>query len=92
MGAMAGTVDLIQRGYVGAKTKNTTLYFDPKPNERLDGLSLHIRYRNTPVEVVLEGRRVTLTAQADGSSRTIRVGVGQNVMEIKEGESYTFPF
>jgi trehalose/maltose hydrolase-like predicted phosphorylase len=91
MGVMAGTVDLIQRGYVGAKTRNTTLYFDPQPNERLDGLSLNIRYRKTPVEVVLEGGRVTLTARTDGSSRTIRVGIGQSIMEIKEGESYTFP-
>jgi trehalose/maltose hydrolase-like predicted phosphorylase len=92
MGAMAGTVDLIQRGYVGAKTKDTSLHFDPKPNEKLEGLSLHIRYRKTPVEVMLEGGKVTLAAQADGSSRTVRVGVGQNVMEIKEGESYTLPF
>jgi trehalose/maltose hydrolase-like predicted phosphorylase len=92
MGAMAGTVDLIQRGYVGAKTKDTSLHFDPKPNEKLEGLSLHIRYRKTPIEVMLKGERLAVAAQADGSGRTIRVGVGQNVREIKDGEGYTFPF
>jgi trehalose/maltose hydrolase-like predicted phosphorylase len=92
MGAMAGTLDLIQRYYVGAKTKDTALCFDPKPNERLDGLSLHIKFHETPVEVMLEGKRLAVAAQADGSSHSIRVGVGQNIREIKEGEGYTFPF
>ena len=91
MGAMAGTLDLIQRGYVGAKTKDTTLCFDPKPNMRLDGLSLHIRFHKTPVEVMLDGDNLTVAAQADGSRRTIRVGVGENVREIEDGENYTFP-
>jgi trehalose/maltose hydrolase-like predicted phosphorylase len=92
MGAMAGTLDLVQRGYVGADIRDTTLCFDPKPDERLEGLSLHIRYRKTPVEVVLEKERLTVAAQTDGSSRTIRVGVGERVREIKDGESCTFHF
>ena len=85
-------MDLIQRGYVGARTKDSVLHFDPKPNEKLDGLSLHIRYRKTPMEVVLEGERLAVAAQAEGSSRTIRVGVGQNVREVKDGEGHTFHF
>jgi trehalose/maltose hydrolase-like predicted phosphorylase len=92
MGVMAGALDLVQRGYVGAEIKDTTLCFDPKPNERLEDLLLHIRYRKTPVEVVLEKERLTVAAQTDGFSRTIRVGVGERVREIKDGESCTFPF
>jgi trehalose/maltose hydrolase-like predicted phosphorylase len=91
MGVMAGTLDLIQRGYVGADTKDTTLCFAPNPNEKLDGLSLHIRFRKTPVEVLLEGGRLTVAAHTDGSSRAIRVGVGENTRELRDGEHYTFP-
>jgi len=54
----------------------------------LDGLSLHIRFRNTPVEVVLEADRLTV-AQAEEPNRSIRVGVGEKVREIKDGEGYT---
>jgi trehalose/maltose hydrolase-like predicted phosphorylase len=91
MGAMAGTLDVIQRGYVGARAKDTTLCFDPKPNERLDGLSLCMRFRETPVEVTLEGERLTVAVQADGSGRTIRAGVGERVREIRDGKGHTFP-
>ncbi len=90
MGAMAGTLDLIQRGYVGAETRDTTLYFSPKPNDRLDGLSLHMRFRDMPVEVRLDGSMLTVAAHADGSNRSIRIGFDERVREIKDGEGYTF--
>jgi trehalose/maltose hydrolase-like predicted phosphorylase len=90
MGVMAGTLDLIQRHYVGAKTQDTTICFDPKPNERLDGLSLHLRFHETPVEVVLQGAKLTIVAQTDGSNRSVRVGVGDEVREIEDRGSHTF--
>jgi trehalose/maltose hydrolase-like predicted phosphorylase len=90
MGAMAGTLDLIQRGYVGAETRDTTLYFSPKPNDRLDGLSLHLRFRDMPVEVRLDESTLAVTAHADGSNRSIRVGIDERVREIKDGEGHTF--
>src|SRR5918995_1132870 len=90
MGVMAGTLDLIQRHYVGAKTQDTTICFDPKPNERLDGLSLHLRFHKTPVEVVLQGAKLTIVAQTDGSNRSVRVGVGDEVREIEDRGSHTF--
>ena len=91
MGVMAGTLDLIQRGYVGAKSKDMTLCFAPKPNERLDGLSLHIRFQETPVSVLLEEERLTVAAQTDEASLAIRVGVGETVRELRDGEYLVFP-
>jgi trehalose/maltose hydrolase-like predicted phosphorylase len=90
IGAMAGTLDLIQRGYVGAETRDTTLCFSPKPNERLDGLSLRMRFRDMPVEVKLEESMLTVSAQTDGSNRSIKVGLGEKVREIRDGEGHRF--
>jgi trehalose/maltose hydrolase-like predicted phosphorylase len=90
MGAMAGTLDLIQRGYVGAETRDGTLYFNPKPNDRLDGLSVHMRFRETPVEIALKEGRLAVIAQTDGSNRSIKIGVDDEIREIKDGESHTF--
>jgi trehalose/maltose hydrolase-like predicted phosphorylase len=75
---------------VGAETRDTTLYFSPKPNDRLDGLSLHMRFRDMPVEVRLEESMLTVSAHADGSNRSIRIGFDERIREIKDGEGHTF--
>ena len=90
MGVMAGTLDLIQRGYVGAEIRDSILYFSPKPNDRLDGLSLPMRFRETSVEVTLNEGRLAVATQTDGFNRAIKVGIGDEVREIKDEERYTF--
>src|SRR5829696_495817 len=90
MGVMAGTLDLIQRGYVGAEFRDGTLYFSPKLNDRLDGLSLPMRFRKTSVEATLKEGKLTVATQTDGSNQSIKVGVGDEVREIKDEERYAF--
>jgi trehalose/maltose hydrolase-like predicted phosphorylase len=90
MGVMAGTLDLIQRGYMGSEIRDGVLYFDPKPVGNLDGLSFPMRFRGLPLGVMLEGDKLTVTAQSDGFGQPIHVGVGDMVREIKAGESVTF--
>jgi len=90
MGVMAGTLDLIQRGYLGTVIRDGVLHFDPKPVGNLDGLSFPMRFRETPLEVMLEGSRLTVAAQSDGFDRRIEVRVGDETREIGAGESHTF--
>jgi alpha,alpha-trehalase len=45
LGAMAGSVDIMQRGYTGIVTRNGVLRFDPALPEGVEELSLRIRYR-----------------------------------------------
>jgi trehalose/maltose hydrolase-like predicted phosphorylase len=90
MGVMAGTLDLIQRGYLGAEIRDGTLYFDPKQTEKLEGLSLPMRFHETPVDITLEEGKLTVAAQTDGSGRTVKVGVGDEVQELTGGQSYIF--
>jgi trehalose/maltose hydrolase-like predicted phosphorylase len=90
MGVMAGTLDLIQRGYLGTEIRDSTLYFAPKHLDKLDGLSFPMRFRGTPIEVALEGGKLTVAAQTDGLGQSIKVGVGDEVREIRAGERHTF--
>src|ERR671910_160313 len=90
MGVMAGALDLIQRGYVGAEIQNGALYFSPKPNDRLDGLSFPVRFCQTPVEVTLKESRLAVATQTDGFNRSIQGGVRDEGRKIKDGERYTF--
>ena len=90
MGVMAGTLDLIQRGYLGTDIRDGVLHFDPKPVGNLDGLSFPMKFRGTPLEVKLEGGKLTVAAQSDGLGQPIQVSVGDETREIGTGESYTF--
>src|SRR5215210_1882504 len=90
MGVMAGTLDLIQRGYMGSEIRDGVLHFDPKPVENLEGVSFPMRFRGTPLEVKLEEDKLTVTVQTNGFNRLVKVGVGDIVREIKAGESYIF--
>jgi trehalose/maltose hydrolase-like predicted phosphorylase len=90
MGVMAGTLDLIQRGYLGTDIRNGALHFDPKPVKNLDGLSFPMQFRGTPIEVQLEGNKLAVAAQSDDFGQPIKVRVGDETQEIRPGESYTF--
>jgi trehalose/maltose hydrolase-like predicted phosphorylase len=91
MGVMAGTLDLIQRGYLGTDIREGgVLCFEPKPVGNLDGLSFPMRFHGTPLEVKLEGGELTVAAQTHGLGQSIKVCVGDEVKEIKAGERHTF--
>ena len=90
MGVMSGTLDLIQRGYVGSKIRDGVLHFAPVQRERLDGLSFPMRFRGTPIRVSLGDAALTIAADTEGSSRPIRVSVGDDVRELRPGDSQTF--
>jgi trehalose/maltose hydrolase-like predicted phosphorylase len=90
MGVMAGTLDLIQRGYMGSDIRDGTLYFNPKLTDKLDGLSFYMEFREVPMQVHLESGKLTVTAVVGGTGESVSVGVGDTVHRIKVGDSVTF--
>jgi trehalose/maltose hydrolase-like predicted phosphorylase len=87
---MSGTLDLIQRSYLGEAVRDGVLCFDPKAIDKLEGLSLPMRFRGTLLELTLEGGNLRVAAQADSFKRSVRIRVGDSVRELKAGESQTF--
>ena len=90
MGVMSGTLDIIQRGYAGSEIREDVLHFEPRLRERLDGLTFPMRFRGTPIRVSFGEGQLTVAAEAEGSSRAIRVGVGDEVVELCPGDRHTF--
>lgn len=90
MGVMAGTLDLLQRGYMGSEIRDGVLYFNPKLVDRLDGISFPMQFRETPIELTLKGGELTAAVQDDGSGQPIMLGAGDVVQEMGAGESHTF--
>jgi alpha,alpha-trehalase len=62
LGAMAGTVDQIQRGYTGIVPRRDTLWFEPCLPQELEELRLRIRYRGYLLEVVIDQERLRVRA------------------------------
>jgi trehalose/maltose hydrolase-like predicted phosphorylase len=90
LGVMSGTLDLIQRGYVGSDIRDGVLYFRPRLTDRLDGLSFPMQFRGTPIRVTLKDGGLTVVAHTKGFSRSIRVAVGDEVRELRAGDHHTF--
>jgi trehalose/maltose hydrolase-like predicted phosphorylase len=90
MGVMAGTLDLIQRSYVGTRVDGDVLRFEPRLTDRLAGLSMAMQFRGTPIRVELDAGELTVTAQTEGFSRPIKIGVGDEKHELGAGERRTF--
>jgi trehalose/maltose hydrolase-like predicted phosphorylase len=90
VGVMSGTLDLLQRIYLGTEIRDGVVHFNPRLPERLDGLSLPMQFRGTPTRVTVEGTELTVEALAEGFSLPVRVGVGDEVRELAAGQSCKF--
>jgi trehalose/maltose hydrolase-like predicted phosphorylase len=90
MGVMAGTLDLVQRSYMGTQVRDGVLRFDPRLPAPIDGLSFAMQFRGTPLLVTLTDHTLTLAAHPEGVNRPIRVGVGDEVRDFCPGDRYTF--
>jgi len=90
LGVMSGTLDVLQRIYLGTEIRDGALHFTPRLMDRLDGLSFPIKFRDTPIKVTLEGSELTVTALSEGRSPPIRVGVAEEIAELGPGDRATF--
>lgn len=90
MGVMSGTLDLVQRYFVGTTIRNNTLYFSPSQIDRLDGLVLALQFRGTPLRVSIDGSHLTVRAMPERFRGPVKVAVGEDVCRLGAGDSYTF--
>jgi trehalose/maltose hydrolase-like predicted phosphorylase len=89
-GVMAGTLDLLQRIYLGAEIRDGVMHFTPRLPERLDGLSLLMQFRGTPIRVMVEADELIVEALSEGFSQSLRVGVGEDVRALAAGQRCRF--
>jgi trehalose-phosphatase len=90
MGVMSGTLDLLQRYYVGGDVEDGVLHFAPTLLDRLDGLVLSMQFRATPLRVSISGDKLTVLALPEGFRGPVRVGVGDEVRKLQAGQSCVF--
>ncbi len=90
LGAMAGTVDLVQRGYMGVEIRDGVLFFDPLLPQKLNGLSFNMRYRGMWLDVRLTDDKLIISPRPGGPDM-VRIGVRDKVYYLKSGYRREFP-
>jgi trehalose/maltose hydrolase-like predicted phosphorylase len=85
LGAMAGTVDLLQRCYTGLELRHDVLRFDPVIPEALGSLAFAISYRGHVVHVEFTTEVARVHVDID-EGEPITVDVAGTVAEVRPGE------
>ena len=86
LGAMAGTVDLIQRCYGGVEARGGVLWLDPALPDELPTLRFLLHYRGHRVDIVIARDRLQVGV-LPALAPPIRVGFDGEVVELGGGTS-----
>lgn len=89
LGAMAGTVDIIQRCYTGLETRGDMLLFDPCMPTELKRLSMCLFYRGHSLEIEMQPWKLKIHSRT-GRGLPIKVGLRKKIHPLEPGETIEF--
>jgi trehalose 6-phosphate phosphatase len=90
LGAMAGSVDLLQRCFTGLEMRGDVLWFNPFWPKELGPLEFDISYRGHPLTLNISGDQIRVTSQP-GQRPPITVCCRHETIELRPGHSVTLP-
>ncbi|XRQ09838.1 glycoside hydrolase family 65 protein [Actinomadura welshii] len=91
LGAMAGTVDLVQRCHAGISTRGRTLQLEPRLPTAIGELRLGLRYRgHWGIDMTCRQDLIRVTLRP-GAASPIRVSYRAEETEIQPGASWESP-
>ncbi len=90
LGAMAGTVDIVQRAYTGLVARQDCLWFEPALPKELTRLEMELHYRQQRLRVEVTPDRLRLVTRP-GTAAPIRVGFQGVVVELRPGTATEWP-
>ena len=89
LGAMAGTVDLVQRVWTGIEVKGDVLRLHPELPQDIERLDMRIRYRGHSLDLRLTRDSLTIRGR-DGAAPPISLCVDGKVCEFVGGTTRVF--
>jgi alpha,alpha-trehalase len=91
LGAMAGTVDLVQRAYTGIETREEVLWLSPSLPEGLTRLQFRIRFRrHWGLAIELTRDRIRVKTRP-AYVYPMRVGINGEIIQLGAGETVERP-
>ncbi|GAB4363963.1 MAG: glycosyl hydrolase family 65 protein [Methylohalobius crimeensis] len=88
-GAMAGTVDLIQRCFTGIETRGDRLWLNPCLPEGLQSLTLNIRYRRHVLKLYVTPVCIRISTEPS-SEHPIKIGIRTKIHRLNPGDVREF--
>jgi alpha,alpha-trehalase len=90
LGALAGTVDIIQRCYTGMEFRDDIVYFNPRIPEGLNRLTMRIKYRGNWLDVYATHESLTISSP---KSRAIpaRISFNKKIYQLEPGMTLALP-
>jgi trehalose/maltose hydrolase-like predicted phosphorylase/beta-phosphoglucomutase-like phosphatase (HAD superfamily) len=89
LGAMAGSIDVVQRSFAGLRITRDALHFTPRLPAELRRVDFQVRYRDQLLAVHLETDRLLVSA-APGDAAPVLVRVGTRKVLLRAGEEHEF--
>jgi len=84
LGAMAGTVDIVQRCLTGMRARGEVLRFDPALPPEIKQLRFSVHYRGHRIDVMLAEDRMRISSRP-GRARPIKILVRDKAVELQPG-------
>ncbi|MEG6552275.1 glycosyl hydrolase family 65 protein, partial [Desulfocurvibacter africanus] len=84
-GAMAGAVDIIQRGYTDMEMRGDVLWFNPRIPEPMERMKTRIRFRGHSLQIEVTEDLLTVTA-CRTAMQPIRIGYKNRVYTLQSGD------
>jgi HAD superfamily hydrolase (TIGR01509 family) len=89
LGAMAGSIDVVQRSFAGLRMRQDALVFSPRMPAELRHVSFQVRYRDQLLDISLGHAALRVTA-APGEAAPVTIRVGDRTAHIAVGQSVRF--
>jgi len=90
LGAMAGTIDLVQRCYTGLEVYDDVLWVNPALPRGIKKLSFKIRYRSHTLSFEIDHKKLSISFDQAWWSQEIKIGFGKKVYTIERGQTKVF--
>lgn len=84
LGAMAGTVDLVQRGFMGIESRDEVLWFNPKLPPELRRVKFNMRHHAMWLDIEADHETLYISPRPGGPNM-IRIGVRDKIHFVKSG-------
>jgi trehalose/maltose hydrolase-like predicted phosphorylase len=89
LGAMAGTVDIVQRCYTGMEVRDDVLWLNPALPDALNELELRVRYRGHWFTLRIERCKARVSFER-GWSGVAKIGLNDDIHTFYPGETKVF--
>jgi trehalose/maltose hydrolase-like predicted phosphorylase len=90
LGAMAGSVDLVERVFTGIEVKGDVLRLNPELPQEMNRLDMRIRYRGHSLDLQLTSDALTVRGR-NREAAPISLSVKGKVYEFVGGTTRLFP-